>query len=140
MPRSVGLDELRGKRLPGVYLINVPKCVKSFYKIGISEEDIEKRLTDYLGYYPWSFYVIAVILFPDDWTKYYKIRDAESELHSFLKDVKVKPFPGQRRTEWFKLKSKKELEKTLMKMQQVAEREGGKFTYFGQTHTIAIPQ
>ena len=117
--RSAGLDELRGKKLAGVYLINVPKAVKSFYKIGMSEEDIENRLTDYLGYYPWSYHVVAVILYPNTYMKYITVREAESELHKFLHDVKVKPFSGQKRTEWFRLSSNKKIKQTLAKMKDI---------------------
>ena len=138
--RSVGLNELRNRRIPGVYLINVPKCVKSYFKVGISEEDVERRLEQYLTYYPWSFYVVAVILYPDNWEKYYLCRQAESELLKFLKEAQVKNFEGQQRTEWVKLKTQKQIKQTLAKMEEIANKTGGAYTYFGSTHVIKLPE
>ena len=137
--RSAGLDSIRNKKIPGVYILNVPKCIKSYYKIGISTEDIERRLESYLGYYPWSYYVVAVILYKNNEEKYQKCRNAESELLKFLKEDQVKNFPGQKRTEWVRLKSQKKIKQTLDKMEEIANRTGGSYSHFGSSHEIKLP-
>ena len=72
--------------------------------------------------------------------KYITVREAESELHKFLHDVKVKPFSGQKRTEWFRLKTQKQIKQTLAKMKEIADRTGGKMSYFGESHAIKLPE
>ena len=138
--RSAGLDSIRNKKIPGVYILNVPKCVKSYHKIGISTTDIERRLESYLGYYPWSYYVVAVILYKNDEDKFKKCRKAESELLKSLKAEHVKNFKNQKRTEWVRLKSPAKIQQTLDKMEEIAIRTGGSFTAFGKTHEIKLPE
>ncbi len=140
MPRSVGVDELRKRELGGIYVIRNPKIAKTFYKVGMSEDDIERRISDYAGYYPNGFYVDAVLLYRNDYEKYYKVRDAESELHRFLKDYAVKRYPGQRKTEWFALKNKKQQKALFDKMKEIANSTGGVFTYYGDSHDTNIPK
>ena len=136
--RSVDLDELKGKALPGLYVLNVPKAVKSYYKIGISEADIETRVSQYILSYPWGFHIVAVLLYPEDYTRYYKVREAESEVLKHFKDKRVFRFPKMRSSEWIKLKSKKETNALKTLLENIGQRDNAKLTWFADTHEIKL--
>ena len=107
MPRDVGIKQLQNKGYPGVYVINVPKAVRSYYKIGQSEEDLEKRLASYILSYPWNFHIVAIILYPRTVERYLKPREAESKILRHFKDDRVFNYPEMRTSEWLRLTSKK---------------------------------
>ena len=142
--RSASLDELKGQAIPGVYVLNVPKCEKHWYKIGISEADIEKRVVSYITAYPWDFNVVAIMLFNlniADWKRYRLIRDAEREILKTFAKSKIKSdalrMPN---SEWVNLKTTAETNQLKDTMQKVADKHGAAFTWFGDTHTIKWPK
>ena len=51
--RDVGLNKLKGRDVAGIHDINVPKAEETYYKIGILESDLEKRVSSYITAYPW---------------------------------------------------------------------------------------
>ena len=96
----MGLNELKGRDVAGIYVLNVPKAVKSYYKIGISESDLEKRVSSYITAYPWAFNIVAVNVYDlkvSDHQRYIKIRAAEKDiLSAFPKEQRVKRHPNMK--------------------------------------------
>ena len=89
--RDVGLNELRGRDVTGIYVLIVPKAVKSYYKIGTSESDLEKRVGSYITAYPWDFNVVAIMVYDlklSNHLRYLKVRQAEKDI--------IKAFPKER--------------------------------------------
>ena len=46
--RDAGRNELKGRDVAGIYVLNVPKAETTYYKIGISESDLERRVSNYI--------------------------------------------------------------------------------------------
>lgn len=140
MVRSAGIDQLQGKEIPGLYVINVPKAVRSYYKIGISESDIEKRLASYILSYPFGFNIVAVLLFKGDpISRYNKVREAESQILKHFREQRVFRFKNMHRSEWIRLSTKKEINELKNLMQDIAKKDNAKVTWFSDTHKINLP-
>ena len=139
MPRSIDLEEIKGKAFGGVYVISVTQFPKSWVKIGVSEDDIERRLLSYTTTYPKGFHIHAVLLFPNNRLKFYHSRDSEASLHKTFKKKMVLGYPDQKRSEWFSLtpKEKKQLYQELRTLEQ---KTNGALTIFEETHTVKFPQ
>eukprot|EP00661_Eupelagonemidae_sp_cell13_P006729 gene6729-549_t len=82
--RNVGLNEIKGKGVAGIYVLNVPCCRKSNSKVGISTEDIEKRVRSHVTCWPWEFYIVAMMAYDysggSNWKRYFNIPRAEREI------------------------------------------------------------
>ena len=133
------IDEIKNSGYGGVYWIEVKGFPKSYLKIGMTESDIIKRLLTYTTYYPKNFHIVAMILYKNDWTKYFHTRDAETRLHKFMtKEERIFGYPNQRTTEWFSLspKRKKELHQ---EMEKIAKETGGGYNDFTVSHKINHP-
>jgi hypothetical protein len=138
--RSADLDELMNKEIPGVYVLNVPKAIKTYFKIGISESDIERRVSSYILSYPFGFNIIGVILYKGDpISRYIKVREAESIILRHFKDKRVFRFRGMKTSEWLKLSTEKEINELKQLMRAIAKRDKAKVTFFGETHEITLP-
>ena len=137
--RNVDLEELKGLDQPGVYILNVPKAVKSYYKVGISEADIEKRVAQYILSYPFGFNIVAVMLYPKDYTRYYKVRDTECEILKEFKEQRVFRYKGMKTSEWIKLSRKKDTERLRQLMSRIAQRDGATLNWFADSHQVTLP-
>ena len=140
--RSVGIDMLKNKGIPGLYVINVPKAIKSYYKIGISETDIEQRLSSYILSYPFGFHIVALLLYKGDpESRYIKVRKAESEiLIKKFRNKRVFRFKGMKTSEWLKLRNKKDFNELKQVLQEITIRDEAELTWFADSHSIKIPQ
>ena len=139
MPRSIDLEEIKGKEFGGVYVISVPHFPKAYIKIGVSEDDIERRLLSYTTTYPKGFHINAILLFPNNWLKFYHSRDSEASLHRIFKKNMVFGYPDQKRSEWFSL-SPKEKKRLYEELRTLEQKTNGALTIFEETHTVKFPQ
>ena len=139
MPRDVGLKQLQDLGYPGVYVINVPKAVKMYYKIGMSSEDIEKRLASYILAYPWGFDIVAILLYPRA-DRYLKPREAETKILQHFKDERVFRYPGMQSSEWLRLKGKKQTNELKKLMTEIAQETCGKLSWFSSSQASIFPR
>ena len=138
MVRTI-IDEIKDAGYGGIYWIEVDQFPKKWVKVGMAESDIINRLHAYTTYFPKNFQIVAMILYKNDWTKYYHARDVETRLHRFMKkEEQIFGYPRQRSTEWYSLtqKRKNELKK---EMEKIAKGTGGAFNDFTITHVINHP-
>ena len=138
MPRCVGLSEIKNKRLPGLYCFNVPRCVKGYYKVGMSEGDLEKRLCQYAGVYPWGFSIWALLLFPEGPMRYANVRAAEKELLKHFKDQVIINYDGMKSSEWLRLHTKKQKADLKLQFEILAEKYDAKLSWFATSHEIKL--
>eukprot|EP00666_Eupelagonemidae_sp_cell4sb_P003945 gene3945-1028_t len=124
------ITEIRNERLPGLYCINVPKCVKGYYKVGMSEGDIEKRLCQYAGVYPWGFHIVCLLLFPEGPLRYANVREAEKELLKHFKDQVIISYDGMKSSEWLRLHTKKQIADLRLQFELLAAKYDAKLTWF----------
>ncbi len=139
--RSVGLDDLKGKGIGGIYVLNVPKAVKNYYKIGRADDDIERRVGSYITAYPWDFYVVAIMVWdtvPDDSKRYVAIHAAEKEILNAFPH-KVMNHPRMQSSEWVVLNNPAETKKLRETMEKVALKHKVRVSWFGESHEIKWP-
>ena len=135
--RSVDLDTIQNKELPGLYVINVPKAVKSYYKVGISEADLEKRVAQYILSYPFGFNIVGVLIFKDT-DRFTKVRKAESEVIKHFRKNRVFNYKGMRTSEWIRIRNDKEVKELKNLLKDIAARDGAKLSWFADSHSINL--
>eukprot|EP00661_Eupelagonemidae_sp_cell13_P001553 gene1553-46_t len=125
--RDIGLNQLKGKDVGGIYVLNVPLCNKSYYKVGIAKNDIERRVRDYTTAYPWDYHIVAIMVYDyrggDTWKRYFNIPKAEKMiLGSFPAKNMVSGGPNKmdRGSEWLDLPKKEDVHKLRDVMEKVA--------------------
>lgn len=136
--RVTGFEELRGKGFGGFYVLSNPRFPKKWVKIGMADEDIERRIRSYTTYFPGDFLVHVLVLWKNNYKKYIKPRDMETAIKRKFKPFQVKGYVGQRSSEWLSLtdREKKDLTEAI-KVQ--AKKHGGKVTIFSEQASINLP-
>jgi len=135
MPRDVDLEPLRNKSIAGIYVINVPTAHIHYYKIGISEEDIERRISAYAGYYPFQFHIVSLLLYKDKKL----VRKIEKEILDIFKDDRVFGYKDMSSSEWLNLDTTMKISKLKVFLYNLSQRDGSKFHWFADDHTITLP-
>jgi len=164
-PARPGLYGLRDRWIAGVYVISVPvseespcPATKDYYKIGKAENNIERRLQQYNTYYPWAWWIVGIIIYPqwegpseqgDNIKRFRAVTSAEHRIQEQTKKYNVfhknpefkgigrhgKPTPG-RMSEWVKLTTPAQVRELRGAVEAAAKDDDGKVTWFDETHEI----